>query len=121
MKTFTCLKCGGKYIPKQGTLKDLEFCGFILTVKDVEYYECEKCGRLLFSSETAEKIEKEFSKVKKEEGCKACKYSYSGYFKYLKGNVCIHNTIIKYYPKGRILNPDFKIPSWCPLLKGVKT
>jgi len=66
VKRLRCLKCGGDYIYNKGTLKDLEFCKLKITVKDVEYYKCSKCGRLLFPSETAERIEKEFKEAKKK-------------------------------------------------------
>ncbi|HDM76316.1 MAG TPA: hypothetical protein ENG51_07580 [Deltaproteobacteria bacterium] len=68
MKTLTCLKCGGKYVPKQGTLKDLEFCKFRITVEDVEYGECNKCERSLFPLETVMKLEMELQRVKEKEG-----------------------------------------------------
>ena len=121
VKKFTCLRCGINYTQKKGTLKNLEFCKYRITIEDVEYYECEKCGRLLFPMETAEKIEKEFSRVKKEEGCKACYYFSSDNDRDTVWYICTHDEILKHFPDGRVLSPDFKIPSWCPLLKGVKT
>jgi len=57
-----CLECGGTYTEKSGTylLAD-PYVGNII-VAGVSYYECDKCGDILYSADMAQKIESERNK-----------------------------------------------------------
>ncbi len=61
-----CLRCGGEYQMRRGTLvlRD-KFIGDY-EVHAVEYFKCEQCGRLLFPEQTARKIEQRKEEVKKQ-------------------------------------------------------
>jgi len=57
-----CLECGGTYTEKSGTYLLIDpYVGKII-VEGVSYYQCDKCGDILFSTEMAQEIESERNK-----------------------------------------------------------
>lgn len=60
---MNCLECGGDYEEKQGSLEVTDENIGPYSVSDVQYYQCTKCGDLLFSPETSKVLERKRSEV----------------------------------------------------------
>ena len=58
-----CLECGGDYEKKQGSLEVSDENIGPYSVSDVQYYQCTKCGDLLFSPETSKVLERKRSEI----------------------------------------------------------
>ena len=58
-----CLECGGGYEEKKGSLEVPDENIGPYSVSDVQYYQCTKCGDLLFSPETSKVLERKRSEI----------------------------------------------------------